>query len=318
MIYARLVGSGSYLPPNIVTNDDLAKIVDTSDTWIQERTGIRQRHIATSESTLDLAEQAALQALAAAGKKAQEIDLIIVATTTPDRIFPSTATLLQARLGMAGCPAFDLQAVCSGFVYGLAVVNAFIKTGLCKNALLVGAETLSRLVDWTDRSTCVLFGDGAGAVIISADTAPGILSTHIYADGKYQDLLTVPKGIGQANTELSPFIQMKGNEVFKVSVATLDQLVEDTLSANKLTKSDLDWLIPHQANFRIIQATAKRLQLPMERVVLTLQKHGNTSAASIPLALDDAWRSGQLKTGELLLFEAFGGGFTWGSALVRL
>ncbi len=318
MIYARLVGSGSYLPPNIVTNDDLAKIVDTSDTWIQERTGIRQRHIATSESTLDLAEQAALQALAAAGKKAQEIDLIIIATTTPDRVFPSTATLLQARLGIAGCPAFDLQAVCSGFVYGLAVVNAFIKTGLCKNALLVGAETLSRIVDWTDRSTCVLFGDGAGAVVISADTAPGILSTHIYADGKYQDLLTVPKGIGQAANDLSPFIQMKGSEVFKVSVATLDHLVEETLTANKLTKADLDWLIPHQANFRIIQATAKRLQLPMERVVLTLQKHGNTSAASIPLALDDAWRSGQLKTGELLLFEAFGGGFTWGSALVRL
>lgn len=318
MIYARLIGSGSYLPPNIVTNDDLTKIVDTSDTWIQERTGIRQRHIATSESTLDLAEQAALQALAAAGKKAQEIDLIIVATTTPDRVFPSTATLLQARLGIGGCPAFDLQAVCSGFVYGLAVVNAFIKTGLCKNALLVGAETLSRIVDWTDRSTCVLFGDGAGAVVISADSAPGILSTHIHADGKYQDLLTVPKGVGQAANDLSPFIQMKGSEVFKVSVATLDQLVEDTLTANKLTQADLDWLIPHQANFRIIQATAKRLQLPLERVVLTLQKHGNTSAASIPLALDDAWRSGQLKTGELLLFEAFGGGFTWGSALVRL
>jgi 3-oxoacyl-[acyl-carrier-protein] synthase-3 len=313
-----MIGSGSYLPPNVVTNDDLAKIVDTSDAWIQERTGIRQRHIATSESTLDLAEQSALQALAAAGKKAQDIDLLIVATTTPDRIFPSTATLLQARLGISGCPAFDLQAVCSGFVYGLGVVNAFIKTGMCKNALLVGAETLSRIIDWTDRSTCVLFGDGAGAVVITADTAPGILSTHLYADGKYQDLLTVPKGVGQNNADLSPYIQMKGSEVFKISVATLDQLVEDTLSANKLAKSDLDWLIPHQANLRIIQATAKRLQLPLARVVLTLQKHGNTSAASIPLALDDAWRGGQLKVGDLLLFEAFGGGFTWGSALVRL
>ena len=293
-------------------------MVDTNDQWIQERTGIKKRHIiADNETTTDLAFNAAEKALEAAGIANTEIDLIIVATTTPTRIFPSTASLVQERLGISGCPAFDLQAVCTGFVYALTVADKFIKSGSAKNALVIGAESLSRIVDWNDRNTCVLFGDGAGAVVLQASEETGILSTHIHSDGKYNTLLSVPTGPGSMDTDAKPYIEMQGNDVFKIAVRTLSNIADETLSANNLSKKDIDWLIPHQANIRIIAATAKKLGMSMDQVVVTVDEHGNTSAASIPLALDVAVRDGRIQRGETLLLEAFGGGFTWGSVLLN-
>ncbi|NIP71649.1 MAG: ketoacyl-ACP synthase III [Gammaproteobacteria bacterium] len=321
MSCARITGTGGYLPEKVLTNADLENMVDTTDQWIQERTGIRERHIAADgELTCDLAEAAARRAMEAAGIGAGEIDLIIVATTTPDRVFPSTACLLQQRLDVHGCAAFDVQAVCTGFVYALGVADKFIRTGASRCALVVGAETLSRIVDWTDRGTCVLFGDGAGAVVLQAADEPGILSSHLHADGQFENLLTVPVGISHGYDRMlnnAAFIEMKGNEVFKVAVNTLGRIVDETLEANHMEKSDVDWLIPHQANIRIIAATARKLNMSMDRVVVTVDRHGNTSAASVPLALDEAVRAGRIRRGETLLMEAFGGGFTWGSVLVR-
>jgi 3-oxoacyl-[acyl-carrier-protein] synthase-3 len=295
-------------------------MVDTSDEWITKRTGIKKRHVAEpGQTACDLAEPAAWNAIKAAAITPQEIDLIIVATTTPDRIFPSTACLLQQRLGIHGPAAFDIQAVCTGFIYALGVAEKFIRTGSARTALVVGTETLSRIIDWKDRATCVLFGDGAGAVVLQASSQPGILSTHLHADGSYQQLLTVPAGISEAYEVLKQgeaFIQMQGNEVFKMAVRTLERIVEETLVANGMDQREIDWLIPHQANIRIIAATAKKLNLPMERVVVTIDVHGNTSAASVPLALDIAVRDGRIKRGDTLFLEAFGGGFTWGSALL--
>jgi 3-oxoacyl-[acyl-carrier-protein] synthase III len=318
--YARITGTGSYLPERIMTNADMEKVVDTTDEWIRDRTGITQRHIvADDEFTVDLAEQAARNALDAAGKTIQDIDLIIVATTTPDQIFPSTACLLQQKLGIHGCAAFDIQAVCTGFVYALGVADNFIKAGSAKCALVVAAETLSRILDWNDRTTCVLFGDGAGAVVVEASDEPGILSTHLHADGSYEHLLNVPFGISKGIDKVKAgeaHITMKGNEVFKMAVNTLGRIVDETLEANKMSKSDIDWLVPHQANIRIINATAKKLRMPSDHVVVTVAKHGNTSAASVPLALDTAVRDGRIKKGETVLLEAFGGGFTWGSVLL--
>jgi 3-oxoacyl-[acyl-carrier-protein] synthase-3 len=321
MIYSRILGTGSYLPARAVTNADLEKMVDTTDEWIFTRTGIRQRHIAAeNETTCDLAEQAAHRAIEAAGIEHSAIDLIIVATTTPDRIFPSTACLLQERLGIHGCPAFDIQAVCTGFVYALGIADKFIRSGSSKCALVIGAETLSRIVDWSDRGTCVLFGDGAGAVIVEASRKPGIISSHLHADGQYKELLTVPAGISQGYDKVrtnQAFVQMQGNEVFKVAVNTLGRIVDETLEANGLKKSDIQWLVPHQANIRIITATAKKLGISMDHVVVTVDRHGNTSAASIPLAFDQAVRDGRIQRGETILMEAFGGGFTWGSVLLK-
>ncbi|MDH5379165.1 MAG: ketoacyl-ACP synthase III [Gammaproteobacteria bacterium] len=320
-MYSRIVGTGSYLPEKIMTNHDLEKLVETSDEWIVERTGIKQRHIAPEGvTTCDLAEQAARKAMEAAQVSPSDIDLIVVATTSADRVFPSTACLLQDRLDVRNCPAFDIQAVCTGFVYALATVDKFIKTGAAKCALVVGAETLSRLLDWTDRTTCVLFGDGAGAVIVKASEEPGILSTHLHANGQYKDLLTVNGGISETPDDFRAgrnYIKMKGNEVFKVAVNTLGEIVDETLAANRMEKSDIDWLVPHQANIRIINATAKKLRMPMDRVVTTVDRHGNTSAASIPLAFDVAVRDGRIQRGETILMEAFGGGFTWGSVLLK-
>ncbi len=321
MIYSRILGTGSYLPARAVTNADLEKMVDTTDEWIFTRTGIRQRHIAAeNETTCDLAEQAAHRAIEAAGIKNDAIDLIIIATTTPDRVFPSTACLLQERLGIHGCPAFDIQAVCTGFVYALGIADKFIRSGSTKCALIIGAETLSRIVDWSDRGTCVLFGDGAGAVILEASRKPGIISSHLHADGQYKELLTVPAGISQGYDKVrthQAFVQMQGNEVFKVAVNTLGRIVDETLEANGLKKSDIQWLVPHQANIRIITATAKKLGISMDHVVVTVDRHGNTSAASIPLAFDQAVRDGRIQRGETILMEAFGGGFTWGSVLLK-
>lgn len=318
MIYSRIAGTGSYLPEKFLTNIDLESMVETSDEWITDRTGIKKRHIAgDDETTTDLAYFAAKNAISAAGIKARDIDMIIVATTTPTRIFPSTAALVQQKLGIHGCPAFDIQAVCTGFVYALTVADKFIKSGSAKNVLVIGAETLSRIVDWTDRNTCVLFGDGAGAVVLQASAEPGVMSTHIHCDGSFNELLHVPTGPGSAITEDPAYIEMQGNDVFKIAVKTLSKIVDETLAANQLNKHDIDWLIPHQANIRIIAATAKKLSMSMDSVVVTVQDHGNTSAASIPLALDVAVRDGRIKRGETLLFEAFGGGFTWGSALIK-
>lgn len=319
MSFARIAGTGSYLPPKVLTNADLERMVETSDEWIVSRTGIRERHIAETETTCDLAEHAARAAIAAAGIDVAQIDLIVVATTTPDRIFPSTACLLQDRLGIHGCAAFDVQAVCTGFVYALTIAEKFIRTGSARHALVVGAETLSRIVDWRDRSTCVLFGDGAGAVVLSASDNAGILSTHLHADGAYKELLTVPAGISQDYDKLKrgeAFVQMQGSEVFKVAVNTLGAIVDETLAANNLAKGDIDWLVPHQANIRIIGATAKKLGMSMDNVVVTVDRHGNTSAASIPLAFDEAVRDGRIKRGQRVLMEAFGGGFTWGAVLL--
>ena len=296
-------------------------MVDTSGKWIRERTGIEQRHIAAEdECTVDLAEQASRRAMQAAGVKAAQIDLIVVATTTSDQVFPSTACLLQSRLDIHGCPAFDIQAVCTGFVYALSVADKFIQTGSTKCALVVGAETFSRIIDWTDRDTCVLFGDGAGAVVLKADQSPGILSTHLHADGDYAKLLHVPSGVSNnypAVQEGRAFVEMQGSDVFKMAVKKLGAIVDETLMANGLERSDIDWLVPHQANVRIITATARKLRMSMDKVVITVTSHGNTSAASIPLALDVAVRSGRIKAGEKVLLEGFGGGFTWGSALVQ-
>ncbi len=321
MSYARIAGTGSYLPEKILTNADLEKMVDTTDEWIRSRTGIEERHIAADgEYTVDLAEKAAIKAMEAAGKSKDDIDLIIVATTTADRVFPSTACLLQKRLDIHGCAAFDIQAVCTGFVYALGVADKFIRSGSAKCALVVGAETCSRIVDWTDRNTCVLFGDGSGAVVLEASDEPGILSTHLHADGEYEDLLNVDYGVSTAANLIidgSGGIQMNGNEVFKMAVNTLGRIVDETLAFNNMEKSDIDWLVPHQANMRIINATAKKLKMSIDHVVVTVNKHGNTSAASVPLALDTAVRDGRIKRGEILLLEAFGGGFTWGSALIK-
>lgn len=317
MIYSRILGTGSYLPERVMTNAELETMVDTTDAWIRERTGIEKRHLVSEgETCCDLAERASRLALESAGLAAADVDLILVATTTPDQFFPSTACLLQQRLDVHGCPAFDLQAVCTGFVYALGVADKFIRTGAARRALVVGAETLSRVIDWTDRGTCVLFGDGAGAVILGASETPGIISTHLHADGAYKDLLQIPGGLGNGDCA-NAHMEMKGNEVFRMAVTTLGRIVDETLEANGLAKSDIDWLIPHQANIRIIQATARKLDLPMERVVVTVAEHGNTSAASIPLAFDQAVRDGRIRRGEMLLMEAFGGGFTWGSVLVR-
>jgi 3-oxoacyl-[acyl-carrier-protein] synthase-3 len=321
MTYARIVGTGSYLPEKVLTNKDLESMVDTTDQWIRERTGIAQRHIAADgQTTVDLAERAAWRALEAAGITPGDIDLIVFATTTPDKVFPSCACILQARLGIHGCPAFDVQAVCSGFVYALSVADKFIRTGSSRRALVIGSEAFSRIINWQDRGTCVLFGDGAGAVVLEANEETGILSTHLHADGQYEELLHVPCGVSDGLERLKAgeaFVEMKGNEVFKVAVNTLGKIVDETLKANGMQKSDVDWLVPHQANLRIIAATARKLRLPMERVVVTVDRHGNTSAASIPLALDAAVRDGRIRRNEVLLLEAFGGGFTWGSALLR-
>ena len=321
MIYSKITGTGSYLPEQILTNADLEEMVDTSDDWIRSRTGIEKRHVARNdETTCDLAEKASRTAMEAAKKNKDDIDLIIVATTTPDLIFPSTACLLQQRLGIRGCPAFDIQAVCTGFVYALHVADLFIKTGNSKCALIVGSETMTRIVDWKDRNTCVLFGDGAGAVILEESKRPGILSTHIHADGAYQELLSVPAGISSDYNLVKSdkaFIKMQGNEVFKVAVNTLGSIVDETLRSNSMSSSEIDWLVPHQANTRIISAMAKKLDMPMDRVVVTVDKHGNTSAASIPLALDVAIQDGRIKENDTLLLPAFGGGFTWGSVLLK-
>ena len=321
MNYSRICGIGSYLPERILTNAELEKMVDTSDEWISMRTGVRKRHIAAEdETTCDLAEHAARRAIEAASITANDVDLIVVGTTTPDMVFPSTACLLQQRLNIHGCAAFDIQAVCTGFIYALDIADKFIKTGAAKRALVVGAETLSRIVDWTDRSTCVLFGDGAGAVVLEASDEPGIMSSHLHADGKYQELLIVPSGISKGYDRVqngTAYIKMQGNEVFKVAVNTLGRIVDETLTANDMKKEELDWLVPHQANIRIISATAKKLNIPMDRVVVTIDQHANTSAASVPLALDTDVQDGRIKRGEILLLEAFGGGFTWGSTLLR-
>ena len=318
MMYSKVAGTGSYLPEKILTNQDLERMVDTSDEWIRTRTGIAQRHIAAdNEMASDLALNASRQAMAAAGVTAADIDLIIVATTTPDVIFPSTACILQDKLGVNDCPAFDVQAVCSGFIYALATADMFIRAGKCHTALVVGTEIYSRILDWTDRSTCVLFGDGAGAVVLTQSDQPGILSSHLHADGSYSKILAVPGSICSGKVQGKPFVMMEGNVVFKFAIKVLEDVVREALAENNLEVSDIDWLIPHQANIRIIISTANKLGLPMEKVVATLDRHGNTSAASIPLALDIAVRDGRIKSGQLVLMEGVGGGFTWGAVLVR-
>ena len=318
MMYSKIAGTGSYLPEKILTNQDLERMVDTSDEWIRTRTGITQRHIAAdNEMASDLALNASRQAMAAASVTAGDIDLIIVATTTPDVIFPSTACILQDKLGVNDCPAFDVQAVCSGFIYALATADMFIRAGKCHTALVVGAEIYSRILDWTDRSTCVLFGDGAGAVVLTQSGQPGILSSHLHADGSYSKILAVPGSICGGKVQGKPFVIMEGNVVFKFAIKVLEDVVREALVENHLEVSDIDWLIPHQANIRIIISTANKLGLPMEKVVATLDRHGNTSAASIPLALDIAVRDGRIKSGQRVLLEGVGGGFTWGAVLVR-
>lgn len=321
MIYSRIAGTGRFLPERILTNADLEKIVDTSDEWIRTRTGVERRHIAAEDQTTsDLCVEAAKTAMDDAGVAAADIDLIVVGTTSPDLVFPNVATLVQHRLGIHGCPAFSIEAACTGFIYALATADKFIRTGEVKCALVIGAEIISKLVDWTDRSTCVLFGDGAGAVILKPSDEPGIISCHLGADGQYKDLLYYPVGPSKDLHKaglVDAKIIMSGNEVFKVAVKTLGNVAEEALAANGIDKDAIDWLIPHQANLRIIQATAKRLGLPMEKVILTVQDHGNTSAASVPMALDVGIRDGRVKRDQLLLLEAFGGGFTWGSVLLR-
>jgi 3-oxoacyl-[acyl-carrier-protein] synthase-3 len=318
LIFSRILGTGSYLPARILTNADLEKLVETNDQWIVDRTGIRERHIAAEgEFTSDLAVQAARAALDAAGLVVDDIDLLLVATTTPDLVFPSTACIVQSKLGMTnGRPAFDLQAVCSGFIYALSVADQFIKTGAAKHVLVVGAETLSRITDWNDRGNCILWGDGAGAVVLGASAAPGIIATHIHADGRHKELLRTTTGPSTGMREPA-LMRMEGNSVFKMAVNTLDRIVDETLEANGLQKSDIDWLVPHQANIRIISATAKKLGMSMDNVVTTVAGHGNTSAASVPLAFDVAVRDGRIQRGQTVLMEAFGGGFTWGSALLK-
>lgn len=306
-MYSRIIGTGSYLPQKVLTNKDLESLVDTTDEWIVERTGIKQRHIAAdNESTSSMAINASIDAIKSSGLSEKDIDLVIVATTTPDQIFPSTACIVQNKLNIIA-PAFDIQAACTGFIYAMSVADNFIRNGMSKNTLIIGSEKYSNILDWKDRSTCVLFGDGAGAVVLSADSKEGIISSHIHADGQYNDLLSV-----EGN-----HIKMKGNEVFKVAVNTLSKLVDETLDKNNMDKSSIDWLVPHQANLRIIKAAAKKLSLPLEQVVVTVDDHANTSAASIPLALNEAVKDGRIKEDQVLLLEAFGSGFTWGSVLLR-
>jgi len=322
LIHSRITGTGSHLPDKILTNSDLEKLVDTTDEWIRDRTGIERRRIAAEgETTVDLAEHASRRAIEAAGLSPAEIDFIAFGTTTPDLVFPNCGVLLQERLGCRGAPAFSLETACSGFIYALSIADKYVRSGEAKRALVVGAETLSRITDWTDRSTAVLFADGAGAVVLEPSPQPGILSTHLHADGTYKDLLYcasgVSKGFKAEQDRVRMSISMVGNEVFRVAVRTLGKAVDETLAATQMDRSAIDWLVPHQANIRIIQAMARKLELPMERVIVTVQDHGNTSAASVPLALDVAVRDGRIRRGHLLLLEAFGGGFTWGSALIR-
>lgn len=320
--YSRITGTGSYLPPRRLTNADLvselaARGVETSDQWIVERTGIRARHFAAAGVTAsDLGAQAARQAIEAAGISAKDIDLIIVATSTPDMVFPSAACILQSKLGIAGCPAFDLQAVCSGFVYALTIADSMIKTGAASKALVIGAEVFSRILDFNDRTTCVLFGDGAGAVVLEASDTPGILASDLHADGKHVDILCVPGTVCGGQVLGDPLLKMDGQAVFKLAVGVLEDAARAALAKAGKTGADIDWMIPHQANIRIMQATAKRLKLPWDKVIVTVDEHGNTSAASIPLALDVSVRSGQVKKGDTLMLEAVGGGFTWGAILL--
>ena len=322
--YSRITGTGSYLPPRRVTNDDLARElaqrgIETSDQWIIERTGIRARHFAAPEVTSsDLAFEAARHALEAAGRQASEVDLIIVATSTPDMVFPSSAAILQSKLGIAGCPAFDVQAVCSGFVYALTVADAMIRTGTAKCALVVGAEVFSRILDFSDRTTCVLFGDGAGAVVLEASETPGILASDLHADGKHVGILCVPGHVSGGQVTGTPFLHMDGQAVFKLAVRVLEEAARATLAKAGKTDADIDWLIPHQANIRIMEGTAKKLKLDRDKLIVTVHEHGNTSAASIPLALDDAVRSGKVKKGDTVMLEGVGGGFTWGAVLLDM
>ncbi len=319
MIYSRIIGTGSYLPRNVVTNADLARRMDTSDEWIRSRTGIRARHIAAAgETSSSLALEASKAAIASAGIAAQDIDLIILATSTPDYIFPSTACLLQAQLGIKGCPAFDVQAVCSGFVYALATADLFIRSGQHRCALVVGAEVFSRILDWNDRGTCVLFGDGAGAVILRADERPGIMASALHADGSYAGILCVPGNVCGGKAIGDPYLRMDGPAVFKFAVRVLDEVARETLAKCGQQIEDVDWLIPHQANLRILESTAKRLGLPLEKLIVTVDTHGNTSAASVPLALDAAMRDGRIKPGHKVMLQGVGGGFTWGAALVQM
>jgi 3-oxoacyl-[acyl-carrier-protein] synthase-3 len=319
MIYSRIAGTGSFLPPRIVTNDELAQRLDTSDEWIRSRTGITRRHIADKDqASSDLALEASRRALQAAGIDASQIDLIVVATSTPDYVFPSTACLLQAKLGVKGSAAFDIQAVCSGFVYGLATADNFIRSGAHKRALVVGAEVFSRILDWNDRGTCVLFGDGAGAVVLTADSRPGIHASVLHADGSQVDLLSVPGNVSGGCIVGSPFLQMNGQGVFKFAVRVLDEVARETVAAAGMTLDDIDWLIPHQANVRILDATARKLGLPPEKLVITVDHHANTSAASVPLALDEFVRAGKIRAGHRVLMQGVGGGFTWGASLATL
>jgi 3-oxoacyl-[acyl-carrier-protein] synthase III len=319
MIFSRIVGTGSYLPPRVMENAEFARRLETSDAWIRERTGIERRHIADeAQASSDLALQASREALSAAGVSPSDIDLIIVATSTPDYIFPSTACRLQAKLGVKGCAAFDVQAVCSGFIYALATADNFIKTGMNKKALVVGAEVFSRILDWDDRATCVLFGDGAGAVVLAAAEAPGVHASRLRADGSQLDMLSVPGNVCRGKIQGSPYLQMNGQGVFKFAVRVLEESARETVAAAGMTLSDIDWLIPHQANVRILEATARKLELPREKLVVTVDHHGNTSAASVPLALDEFIRKGRIHPGDRLLLQGVGGGFTWGSAVVTL
>ncbi len=318
--YSRIIGTGGYLPENVRTNEQISQTVDTSDSWIFERTGIKSRRIAGAEETASsMAEIAARQAIAAAACDPEDIDLIIVATGTPDRVYPSTGCLLQQRLGIKNCVAFDVQAACSGSIFALSIADQYIKSGAANKVLVVGSEICSRIVDWTDRGTCILFGDGAGAALLCASNDAGILSTHIHSDGEFEDLLYCPnpQTATEANKDEAGYINMRGNEVFKVAVNTLGRIVDETLAANDMQQSDIDWLVPHQANIRIIAATAKKLKMPMEHVILTLESQGNTSSASVLLALNEGVRDGRIQRGQVILLEAFGAGFTWGSALIK-
>jgi 3-oxoacyl-[acyl-carrier-protein] synthase-3 len=322
MTYSKIVGTGRYLPEKILSNADLEKMVDTSDEWIRTRTGVERRHcVAPDQTTSDMCVEAAIVAIEDAGIDVTDIDMVAVGTTSPDLIFPNVATLVQHRLGIPACPAIAMEAACTSFIYALTTVDKYIKAGEVKCALVIGAECITKLVDWTDRNTCVLFGDGAGAVIVKSSEEPGIIATHLGADGQYKDLLYYPVGASKdlhlAGTDEAS-IMMTGNEVFKVAVRTLGNVATAVLEKAGVSQDELDWLVPHQANLRIIQATAKRLNMPMEKVILTVQDHGNTSAASVPMALDVGIRDGRIKSGQLLLLEAFGGGFTWGSVLLRL
>jgi 3-oxoacyl-[acyl-carrier-protein] synthase III len=319
MICSRIVGTGSYLPPRVVTNAEFAARLDTSDAWIRERTGIAQRHIADeSQASSDLALEASRAALAAAGIRAEELDMIIVATSTPDYVFPSTACLLQAKLGVRNSAAFDLQAVCSGFVYALATADSFIRAGTHKRALVVGAEVFSRILDWNDRGTCVLFGDGAGAVVLAADSKPGLHASVLHADGSHAGILCVPGNVNGGKISGSPYLHMQGSQVFKFAVKVLDEVARETVAAAGMRLEDIDWLIPHQANVRILEATVKKLGLPRERLVVTVDHHGNTSAASVPLALDECVRAGKIRAGHRVLMQGVGGGFTWGATLATM